>query len=120
VFMHASVMFRTSVLSTVGNYSTSYPVAEDFEFFWRIARRHRVANLAETLVVYRFDPRGLSMRRRREQLASTLRIQLRFFDPAAWTSYYGVLKTLARFIIPYAWIVALKRRMSRRTEPATA
>jgi glycosyltransferase involved in cell wall biosynthesis len=118
--IHPSVMFRTSVLSTVGNYSTSYPAAEDFEFFCRIARRHRVANLAETLVVTRFDPRGLSMRRRREQLASTLRIQLRFFDPAAWTSYYGILKTLARFIIPYAWIVALKGRVSRRTELATA
>jgi hypothetical protein len=113
-------MFRTSVLSTVGNYSTSYPAAEDFEFFCRIARRHRVANLAETLLVTRFDPRGLSMRRRREQLASTLRIQLRFFDPAAWTSYYGILKTLARFVIPYAWIVALKGRVSRRTELATA
>ena len=119
-FIHPSVMFRTSVLSTVGNYSTSYPAAEDFEFFWRIARRHRVANLAETLVVTRFDPGGLSMRRRREQLASTLRIQLRFFDAATWTSYYGVLKTLARFIIPYAWIVALKARVSRRTELATA
>jgi len=27
---------------------------------------------------------------------------------------------LARFIIPYAWIVALKGRVSRRTELATA
>jgi glycosyltransferase involved in cell wall biosynthesis len=119
-FIHPSVMFRTSVLSTVGPYSTDYPAAEDFEFFCRIARRHRVANLAETLVVTRFDPRGLSMRRRRAQLISTLRIQLRFFEPAVWTSYYGVLKTLGRFAVPYSWLVALKGLASRRTEMATA
>jgi hypothetical protein len=120
VFIHPAVMFRTSVLSTVGMYSTDHPAAEDLEFFCRIARRHRVANLADTLVVTRFDPRGLSMQRRRQQLASTLRVQLAFFRPALWTSYYGVLKTLGRFVIPYSWLVALKGRIGRRGELATA
>ena len=119
-FIHPAVMFRTSVMTSVGAYSTGYPAAEDLEFFCRIARRHRVANLAETLLVTRFDPNGLSMRRRRAQLASTLRIQLGFFEPTVWTSYYGVLKTLGKFVIPYAWIVALKGMASRRAELATA
>ena len=37
-----------------------------------------------------------------------------------YIGYYGILKTLARFIIPYTWIVALKGRVSRCTELATA
>jgi glycosyltransferase involved in cell wall biosynthesis len=117
--IHPSVMFRSSVVSSAGMYSADYPAAEDLEFFWRIAQRHRVANLPATLVVTRFDPQGLSMRRRREQLRSTLRIQLAFFQPFVWTSYYGLLKTLGRFAVPYSWIVSAKAALSRRGAPAT-
>ena len=118
--IHPAVMFRTSVVSVVGPYSTAYPAAEDYEFFLRIARRHRVANLAETLLVTRFDPQGLSMRRRREQLRSTLRAQVAFFDPWTWASYYGVLKTLGRFALPYSWIVTVKGLMSGHKVPEVA
>ena len=118
--IHPAVMFRTSVVRTAGMYSAAYPAAEDLEFFWRIARRHQVANLPETLVVTRYDPSGLSIRRRREQLRSTLRIQLAFFRPSTWTSYYGVLKTLGKFAVPYSWIVALKALATRRARAVTA
>jgi len=114
VLIHPAVMFRTTVVRTAGMYSTAYPAAEDLEFFWRIARQHRVANLPETLVVTRFDPSGLSIRRRREQLRSTLRIQLAFFQLSTWASYWGILKTLGRFAVPYSAIVAVKGAMSRR------
>jgi glycosyltransferase involved in cell wall biosynthesis len=117
VLIHPAVMFRASVMDSVGDYSTAYPAAEDYDFFVRIASRHHVANLAEVLVITRFDPNGLSMRRRRAQLRSTLRIQLRRFAPAEWTSYYGVLKTLGRFAVPYSWIVALKSVASGRGHP---
>jgi glycosyltransferase involved in cell wall biosynthesis len=118
--IHPAVMFRTSVVRTVGMYSAEYPAAEDLEFFCRIARRHRVANLEESLLIARFDPAGVSIRRRREQLRSTLRIQLGIFQPTTWVSYYGVLKTLGRYAVPYAWIVALKRLASRRRRMASA
>jgi glycosyltransferase involved in cell wall biosynthesis len=112
--IHPAVMFRASVINTAGMYSADYPAAEDLEFFWRIARRHRVANMPATLVVTRFDPNGLSMQRRRAQLRSTLRIQLTFFRPRVWTSYYGVVKTLGKLIVPYSWLVSLKGIMTRR------
>jgi glycosyltransferase involved in cell wall biosynthesis len=117
--IHPAVMFRTRVVDSVGMYTTSYPAAEDYEFFLRVARRHRVANLSETLLVARFDPRGVSMRRRREQLRSTLRLQLSYFEPATWTSWYGLLKTVARFLVPYSWIVSLKALQGGRA-PAVA
>jgi glycosyltransferase involved in cell wall biosynthesis len=119
VLIHPAVMFRTSVVTTAGMYSSAYPAAEDLEFFWRIARQHRVANLPETLVVTRFDPSGLSIRRRREQLRSTLRLQLAFFRPATWASYWGILKTLGRFAIPYSVIVAVKGAVSGRARVGT-
>ena len=117
--IHPSVMIRMSALDTVGRYSPDYPAAEDLELFWRMARRHRVANLAETLTVTRFDPAGVSIRRRRRQLVSTLRLQLRFFDIGSIASVYGIVKTLGRFVVPYGWMVAIKRYATARREVAT-
>jgi glycosyltransferase involved in cell wall biosynthesis len=111
--IHPTVMFRTSVVRAVGMYSTSYPAAEDLEFFWRIVRRFRVANIPQVLLVTRFDPAGLSITRRRRQLRSKLRIQLQFFRAAEPLSYLGVLKTFGLMIVPYSIIVALKGGLSR-------
>jgi glycosyltransferase involved in cell wall biosynthesis len=110
--IHPTVMFRASVVGSVGAYSYDYPAAEDFEFFWRIARRHRVANLPETLLVTRFDPGGISVRRRRRQLRSRLRIQLEFFRAGEPMSYVGLAKTIALMAAPYGMIVRAKRALS--------
>lgn len=117
--IHPTVMFRTSVVRAVGAYSYAYPAAEDFEFFWRIARRYRVANVPQVLLVTRFDPGGLSITRRRRQLRSKLRIQLKFFRAGEPLSFVGVAKTLALMSVPYSGVVALKGALSRRRQ-ATA
>lgn len=114
--IHPTVMFRTSVIRAVGVYSNSYPAAEDLEFFWRIVRRFHVANIAEVLLVTRFDPGGLSISRRRRQLRSKLRIQLEYFRGAEPLSYLGVAKTVALMIAPYSGVVALKGVLSRRRQ----
>jgi glycosyltransferase involved in cell wall biosynthesis len=111
--IHPTVMFRASVVGAVGPYSYAYPAAEDFEFFWRIARRYRVANLPDVLLVTRFDPNGISVRRRRRQLRSRLRIQLEFFRPGEPLSYVGVAKTLALMAAPYGAVVRVKNVLSR-------
>ena len=116
--IHPTVMFRTSVVRAIGAYSTSYPAAEDLDFFWRIVTTFRVANLPEVLLVTRFDPSGLSMTRRRRQLRSKLRIQLKYFRSAEPLSYLGVAKTLALMAVPYRGVVALKGALSRRRRVA--
>ena len=111
--IHPTVMFRTSVLRAVGRYSHDYPAAEDFEFFWRIAKRFQVANVSEVLLVTRFDRNGLSITRRRKQLRSKLRIQLENFRVAEPLSFVGVAKTLALMSVPYGGVVAIKRALTR-------
>ena len=106
-------MFRTSVLRAVGKYSSEYPAAEDFEFFWRIAKRFQVANVSEVLLVTRFDRNGLSVTRRRKQLRSKLRIQMQNFRVAEPLSFVGVAKTLALMSVPYSGVVAVKRALTR-------
>lgn len=115
--IHPAVMFRTSVIATLGGYSYSYPAAEDYEFFRRVVQHFRVANLPEILVVTRFDPDGISMRKRRQQLWSKLRIQLAYFQPAEPLSYLGILKTFLLFCVPYRIVIRLKRLRSVRASP---
>ena len=116
--IHPTVTFRTSVVRAVGAYSYDYPAAEDFEFFWRIARRFRVANVPEVLLVTRFDRGGISITRRRRQLRSKLRIQLAFFRALEPLSYVGLAKTLVLMSVPYGLVVTLKRALSRPPAPA--
>jgi glycosyltransferase involved in cell wall biosynthesis len=111
--IHPTVMFRTSVVRAVGRYSYDYPAAEDFEFFWRIARRFQVANVSQVLLVTRFDRNGLSITRRRRQLRSKLRIQLENFRVAEPLSFVGVAKTLALMSVPYGGVVAIKRALNK-------
>jgi len=111
--IHPTVMFRTSVLRAVGKYSYDYPAAEDFDFFWRIAQRFHVANVPEVLLVTRFDRNGLSVTRRKKQLRSKLRIQLKNFRVGEPLSFVGVARTLALMSVPYSGVVKLKRALSR-------
>lgn len=49
-YSHSAVMFRRSLLEEGLNYDPAQPYLIDFEFFIRVASRHKVANLAEPLV----------------------------------------------------------------------
>jgi len=112
--LHPTVMFRTSVVNAVGPYSFDYPAAEDYEFFMRIARRFPVANIPEMLHTQRFHNGSISVRKRRRQLRTKLRIQLEYFRLGEPLSYFGVAKTLALMSLPYSSVVAIKGVISRR------
>lgn len=49
-YCHSGVMFRRSLLDEGLNYDPAQPFLIDFEFFLRVAARHKVANLPEPLV----------------------------------------------------------------------
>jgi Predicted glycosyltransferases len=108
---HPTVMFRTEIVAKVGDYPLAYPAAEDFEYFWRIARRFQVANIPSVLVQTQLDPAGISLTRRKQQLRSRLRIQAKYFDIRDPYSYMGFTKTLLLFVTPNSWVIRLKRAL---------
>ncbi|MCG3772759.1 MAG: putative glycosyltransferase EpsE [Nitrosomonadaceae bacterium] len=56
-FTHSSVMFRKEVIQgEFGGYDETFSRCEDYDLWSRVAMRHRVANLRETLVSYRLHP----------------------------------------------------------------
>ena len=55
---HPTVMFRKSAVEQVGMYTTPY--SEDYDLFWKMSVRFRIANLAEPLVDYRITSTSLN------------------------------------------------------------
>lgn len=58
-FGHGSVMIHREALEDVGGYDPCQ-IVEDYELWWRIAKKYEVANLAERLYQWRISPTGIS------------------------------------------------------------
>jgi glycosyltransferase involved in cell wall biosynthesis len=61
-FVHGSVMLRREAVVALGGYTLdkSRQPPEDYELWSRIVRHHKVANLAEPLLIYREVPSSIS------------------------------------------------------------
>lgn len=61
-FVHSSAMLRRAAVLEIGGYSTDpdRQPPEDYELWSRIARRYRVANLPEKLLIYREVAQSMS------------------------------------------------------------
>ncbi len=66
-FVHGSVMFRAQAARDAGGYREELPCAQDYDFFWRLAKAGGAANLAEPLYHYRYTPFAVSAQRAAEQ-----------------------------------------------------
>lgn len=107
--LHPTVMMRRCILDEVGDYSTAYPAAEDYELFLRMLGHARAACLPLPLVTATHSGGGISARRRRRQLISRLRLQAKYFAAGVAESYLGVIITLLLFLVPARLVVEAKR-----------
>jgi hypothetical protein len=57
---HPSVMLRRAALEEAGGYR--FDGVEDYDLWLRIADRHDLANLSDTLILYRIQPNQVSLR----------------------------------------------------------
>lgn len=99
-FLHPTVMFRADVFRAVGLYRNDYPSAEDFDLFFRIAKRFETANVRDIVLRYEVSRASISSRRRKEQLRSKLRIVTANFNPGLIESYMGVAEATLGCILP--------------------
>lgn len=111
-FIHPAVMWRCEAMVQLGHYPTDYPMAEDYAFFWKFVSRFATANMQSALVSCEINPNGLSIKRRKLQLKSRLRLQWRYARANSET-VCGVVKTLVLMVIPYSMVLGLKRRWKR-------
>lgn len=107
--VHPSVMLRVDAVIEVGNYRVQYPAAEDLDLFLRLMERYECANLPELGLYYELNEGGISATKRRKQIVSTLRLQLRYWNGLNWRDWAGIAKSLLHFVTPYRMLQKVKR-----------
>ena len=112
-YSHSGVTFRRSLRGEGLNYDPSVPYLIDFEFFLRVAERHRVANLDEVLVMRRLRGESFFQSRfkRRAQNRALARLSaraVRRFGLPVWHLGYPLAR-LGYDLMPHG----LKQRLRR-------
>ncbi|WMY07482.1 glycosyltransferase [Paraburkholderia phenoliruptrix] len=106
---HPSMMLRIDAVRAVGNYRAKYRSAEDLDLFVRLMERYDCANLPELGLYYELNEGGISATKRRRQVVSTLRLQLRYFNAANPYDWLGLAKNLLHLVMPYRALQRVKR-----------
>lgn len=108
-FIHPSVMFRSEVLNKIRFYPTQFDHAEDYAFFREILKSFKGANIQEYLTVTEINQKGVSLKNRKRQLESRLKVMFNYRSSNLFF-VYGIMRTLALYITPYALIENLKMK----------
>lgn len=95
---HPSLVFRSSVLSTVDGYPEDLPAAEDFGMIARLATRTRLAIVPAVLVDKELDPHSISATRRRDQVRSRIRVIAALPAPR-WRRAVGIARNLVLMVL---------------------
>ncbi|MFV8868467.1 glycosyltransferase [Serratia fonticola] len=101
MFIHPSVMMRASALVNISGYSTEYIACEDYELFFRLMNKGRVANLPKVLLDYEVNYSSISSSKRNKQLTNRLRLIIKNFKFIEYGvyPYYGVVRNLLMFFV---------------------
>lgn len=64
---HPSVMMRRDAILDLGGYRPEFRNAEDYDLWFRVSRRHHLANIPVPLLRYRFSVGGMTLGKKWEQ-----------------------------------------------------
>ncbi|KND55738.1 Glycosyl transferase, family 2 [Candidatus Paraburkholderia kirkii] len=117
-FTHPSLMLRIDAVIEAGNYRARYRAAEDLDLILRLMERHDGANLPEFGLFYELNEDGISATKRRAQVVSTLRLQLRHLRVTNPLDWIGVVKSIAHLVLPYRALRGLKAKLLKTTSAA--
>ncbi len=105
-------MVRRALLAGAGGYDETLAVAQDYDLWMRLARRTRLANLAEVLVVRRLGAGRVSVEREEERLRTEARVRWRAVTSGAYPPW------CALFALRPALALALPRPLRRAVRAA--
>jgi glycosyltransferase involved in cell wall biosynthesis len=98
---HPSVLIRKTAAKNVGGYPESrfYKFAEDYDFFLRVGRKYKLANLSDYSLKYRIHPGSGSTRNEFKQRLTGAMLTLKYFGkyPGGTTA---TIKKLATMFLP--------------------
>ncbi|MFT2009802.1 glycosyltransferase [Pontibacter sp. 13R65] len=111
VFIHPTVIFRTSCLTKMGLYADEYKLVEDYALFWTFLNSSETAVIPDFLVTCEINPTGISISQRKNQILARKRIVREFGTNLALKSL-GIFKLNLLLVIPYSFILKIKYLIS--------
>jgi glycosyltransferase involved in cell wall biosynthesis len=63
-FGHGSVMFRRECIDNIGTYREEFKLAQDYDFYLRIAEAYDMANISEPLYNWRINIKSVSVKKK--------------------------------------------------------
>jgi glycosyltransferase involved in cell wall biosynthesis len=108
VFIHPTVIFDAGLSKKVGYYPTNFGHAEDYAFFYQLIQITDSHILDELLVVCEINEKGISLKNRREQLASRARI-IMHYGTNPILKIVGVLRVYALRLLPKRLVLLLRK-----------
>jgi glycosyltransferase involved in cell wall biosynthesis len=108
VFMHATVIFRTSVLAEVGHYPTNFELVEDYAFFWKLMNAGETTIIPEFLVTCELNKSGISYKNKSKQLLARGRV-IKTFGKSIVLKTIAYVRLLLLFMLPKQVTLQLKK-----------
>lgn len=94
-FIHPAVVFKKSILNTIGYYPEDRKAAEDYAYFFNIMKKYKVENLPEVLIDIIIDSNGISVKKRKQQIRSRIRVIKDNF----YFGFYPIVGILRNFLL---------------------
>ncbi|WP_374170977.1 glycosyltransferase [Klebsiella variicola subsp. variicola] len=101
MFVHPSVVMRSSAVLRVGNYSDKFKACEDYDLFFRLLNIGKGYNLPISLLNYEVSPGSISSLKRNIQVINRIRIILDNFrfKKYGFYPYYGLLRNIIMLLV---------------------
>ncbi len=111
MFIHPAVMFRVAAIEKIGYYDPRFRDAEDYAYFFKFVRNFQTANIGQVLLRYEVNPGGMSLSRRKKQIATRIRVILCNWE---WGIFpiWGLVKNSLLYFVPQAFVGVLKKSLS--------
>lgn len=104
-FCHPLVMFRKSILDSVGNYNFKFAPADDYELYFRIGKLSKFANLNEVLMKYRVISTSLTNSQTKKMELATIKVRLLYQNDDCYKAnlmdrFYNLVHFISIFVVP--------------------
>jgi len=108
--IHPSVMYRVSIVKKLGIYPVTYNAAEDYAYFFEMAKHSKVANIPKFLTQTEHNSEGISARNKKVQNKSKLKIVMKYGRKDLFL-LYGILWNIILIYTPARLIFRVKSQL---------
>jgi glycosyltransferase involved in cell wall biosynthesis len=108
IFIHPTVMFRTSLLKKTGYYPEDFEYAEDYAFFWKLIQNNKSFVFDQFFVTCEMNRGGISFKNKNKQLMARWKV-VKEFGAGPLLKIAAFIRLRFLVILPKGLLLQLKK-----------